>query len=458
MACLSPNSSEYDDIQAHNHAAVVSYLRSGAHGGTSDGLLGVEVEHFALFNDGSPVTYDGMKTTRDAMSTARGSAGGACDKSATAYGIRDLLEELAESYPEREYTAANDLVGLSNETGTITLEPAAQIEISLAPYCSITDIDKAYQLFYTQLSNILAKHDAHPENVGYHPTRKAFDLPLIPKERYHLMNEYFVNHVRLHGERMMRGSASLQVSVDYANEADGIRKLRIASALSPILAAIADNTRIFEAEENGTPIRRLDMWRYVSPGNCGIVPGVFQDGFGFAGYASWVLDNVPIFITRPAIHAVYNQAAKEAYADAPMSTHDIAHLLSMFWPDVRLKRVVEIRPADCIPPTCIAGYAALIKGLFYSETSRAAIENMLGVSGDIWPIDENSVEEARMSIERFGFDATPYGIALKDWEEELFRLARKALAAGERSYLDPLEAFACEKPWWQPNGALPRNN
>ncbi len=127
----------------------------------------------------------------------------------------------------------------------------------------------------------------------------------------------------------------------------------------------------------------------------------------------------------------------------------------MFWPDVRLKLFVEIRPADSLPEDCILGYAALIKGLFYSEASLQAIEKTLGVSPDAaktrgaWPLSEVDVEDGIVQIQTHGRDGLVYGKTLQAWEDHLFSLARAALDDEERLYLEPLEAFASTKPWWK---------
>ena len=127
----------------------------------------------------------------------------------------------------------------------------------------------------------------------------------------------------------------------------------------------------------------------------------------------------------------------------------------MFWPDVRLKRFVEIRPADSLPQEYLTGYAALIKGLFYSEESMRALEQELGVcqdaqGEDIWPLDEQAVEEAIDAIRSRGYEARFYGEkakSLRAWVELLFDLARAALPANERTYLEGIEAFALNKEW-----------
>lgn len=146
---------------------------------------------------------------------------------------------------------------------------------------------------------------------------------------------------------------------------------------------------------------------------------------------------------------MYKTAADEGYADAPMEKDDVEHLMSMFWPDVRLKRFVEIRPADCMPLPQVLGYAALIKGLFYSEASLAAIESTLGVEDDRWPLSSDDVSDAITSIQAHGFEGEVYGRKLADWEDTLFSLARETLPKDEAAYLSPLEEFAHDKPWWR---------
>jgi len=136
------------------------------------------------------------------------------------------------------------------------------------------------------------------------------------------------------------------------------------------------------------------------------------------------------------------------YADAPMREHDVEHLMSMFWPDVRLKHFVEIRPADSMPTELALGYTALIKGLFYSNRVLAVVEKMIGVSEDgTWPITEQSVEDAIVAIQRDGLAADVYGLSLGEWTDLLFSLAAAALPREERHYLAPLREFAASKPW-----------
>lgn len=429
------------NIREENRRRIVGYFESGAKGGRVRGMLGVELEHHVLTNDGDPVSYEPSKER---------------------VGVREVLSHLAEWYPQESFNSYRDLLGLIGDEGSVTLEPAAQLELSAAPYARVEDVRKAYEHFYARVERVLGPHGAHLEVLGYHPTRRAQQLTLIPKRRYDFMDAYF-EHIKSHGDRMMRASASTQVSVDFIDEADAVRKMRVASALAPILAAMADNTPVFEGEANNIPIRRLKLWREVDARRCGTVPGVFKDSFGFADYTDWLLSTPPIFITRPVadepegekLRPFFDVPAAEAYADAPVELSDIEHLVSMFWPDVRLKRFVEIRPADSMPLLPMLGYVALIKGIFYSEESLRAIECALGVSGatantrNAWPLGEEDVDDAIAQIQTHGFAGEAYGESLEAWERRLFSLARASLDSYESVYIDALEVFAVRKSFWR---------
>ncbi len=440
-----------------NRRRMIDYVRAGEKGSGGCGRLGLEVEHLVVGEDGGIVSFE----PRDGR-----------------IGVREVLARLADDYPTPSFNEQGDLLGVSGDDGAVTLEPAAQLEISIAPYERVGDVATAYRHFRSRADAMLAEGGARLCTCGYHPTHRAHEMTLIPKRRYAFMDEYFAR-IGSKGERMMRASASAQVSVDFADEVDAVRKLRLASALTPILAAIADNTQVFEARPNRVPLRRLQMWREVDDARCGVIPGVFDDGFGYDAYVDWLLRTPPIFVTRPAaadpngphLRPAYHAPTADVYADAPMDVADVEHVLSVFWPDARLKRFIEVRPADSLPEPCVLGYAALIKGLFYAEASLAAIERELQVDPAVaatrgaWPLTEADVERAIGAIQRHGHasdtgEEAPlcqvYGQPLGAWIDLLFRLAREALDDDERAYLAPLEAFAWDKPWWKPGEQAPQ--
>lgn len=428
------------ETETENLRRLVAFFESGAKRPADVGRLGVEVEHHVVAEDGTPISYE---PTRGRI------------------GVRDVMAHLSTWYPQQTFNAYRDLLGLMGEEGSVTLEPAAQLELSAAPYRSLSSIARAYRHFRERTDGFLSAYGAVMVARGYHPTRRAQELTLIPKQRYDFMDNYFAT-IGSHGDRMMRASASTQVSIDFSSEADAVRKIRVASTLTPILAAIADNTPVYEATPNHIPIRRLQLWREVDNLRCGTIPGIFQEGFGFDDYAAWLLRTPPIFVTRPAVNDPHGPRlrqfflapASEAYADTPLGGADVEHLVSMFWPDVRLKRFVEIRPADSLPEKQVLGYTALIKGIFYSNDSLAAIEEELGVDSraaatrGAWPISADDVQAAIDGVQAQGLDGLLYGKTLSYWESTLFDLAADALPSEERNLLLPLSTFARDKPWW----------
>ena len=139
---------------------------------------------------------------------------------------------------------------------------------------------------------------------------------------------------------------------------------------------------------------------------------------------------------------MYGQSAYEAYDDAPMTRADIEHVLSMFWPDVRLKNFVEIRPADSLPAPLMAGYAALVKGIFYSERSLCAIEQAFGATEGVWLLNDSSANQALEAIQRHGAEAVIYGKTLAEWQELIFEIADEALNEEDAAHLHDLVSFA----------------
>ena len=404
-----------------NRRVIADYLAQGSKGAAM-GSVGVEIEQFLLDEDGERVKYREKHGRLD---------------------VEGILERLCEFYPKARRTAAGAIMGCSRPSASITIEPSAQIEISIAPYASISEVEDEYGHFLFRLSQIIEPEGYSLAAFGYDPCGEALDCQLIPKPRYAFMDNYLRSLPGMHAERMMRSSASLQVSIDFADEADAVRKMRIATLLGPIFALVTDNAPVFEGRPNTSHIRRLSLWREVDPARCQVVPHLFDEGFGFERYADWILDTPPIFLLTPDEHFTGSATSRELYADRTMDTADVEHVLGMFWPDVRLKRYVEIRQADSLSQEPMMGYVALVKGLFYNESNLAILEGALGVEagGDVWPFSEASVEEAISAVEADGWSADVYGRPASEWAELLFALAPAGLGT-ESAYLEPLKDFA----------------
>jgi glutamate--cysteine ligase len=200
---IAPRNQSTDE----NRDRIVAYFAAGGkgHGADAQGGLGVELEHILVHQgSGAAVSYAGSN------------------------GVCELLENLSPLYPDewREEGVPNgSLLGLTDEGHTITLEPGSQVEISAAPMRRVAQVEAEYQLFRSRIDPLLSKMDIEFPMVGFHPTTAARDITLIPKFRYRCMGDY-LGAISYLSQGMMRTSSSLQVSIDYADEADAIRKYR----------------------------------------------------------------------------------------------------------------------------------------------------------------------------------------------------------------------------------------
>ena len=394
------------EMYDRNVDAIAAFIESGCIAG--EGALGIELEHIIVREDGSPVNYSGED------------------------GIQSVLEVLRGDYPQATYDAEGDLLGMARPGEAVTIEPAAQVELSAGPFHELASAKTCFERFEEKLCGVLAPKHGKLAKAGYHPTARATSLELIPKQRYEYMNRY-LGDVSPFGPCMMRGSASTQVSIDYTSAGDCVRKYRVASALTPILSLICDNSPIFESAPRTHRMVRTEIWQHCDPERCGIVPGAVEDGFSLRDYARWVYDTPAILV--PDGQGGWREDSRrfsEIYAARPMDRADIEHALSMVFPDVRLKTYLEIRPADAMPVPYVVAYAALVKGIFYCEMSLARVEELIG------GITTSDVERAKNSLQELGYAGEVYGRPAAEFADEVIAAARAGLSESERGFLEPL--------------------
>ena len=400
------SSTDGHSIRERNIAALAAYIESGAK--TTPGALGIELEHVIVREDGLPVPYSGTD------------------------GVQHVLEELRADYPDTTLDAEGDLLGVARPGEAVTIEPAAQIELSAGPFHELSAAKVCFERFEDTLDAALSPVHAKTAQVGYHPTARAMDMELIPKTRYACMNRY-LGAVSPFGPCMMRGSASTQVSIDYTDAADCLRKYRVASALVPVLSLICDNSPVFEGAPRAHKLVRTKIWQECDPDRCGIVPGAMSEGFSFYDYARWVYDTPAILV--PDEQGGWQEDARpfnEIYAQHLMTRSEVEHALSMVFPDVRLKTYLEIRPADAMPVPYVIAYAALVKGIFYCEESLKGAEKLIaGVS-------EADIAAAKGELMAHGYAAEVYRRPVSEIADALIELARTGLRVDEREYLKPL--------------------
>lgn len=401
------------EMYDRNVDAIAAFIESGCIAG--EGALGIELEHIIVREDGSPVNYSGED------------------------GIQSVLEVLRADYPQATYDAEGDLLGVARPGEAVTIEPAAQVELSAGPFHELASAQTCFERFEEKLCDVLAPKHGKLAKTGYHPTARATSLELIPKQRYEYMNRY-LGAVSPFGPCMMRGSASTQASIDYASIGDCIRKYRVASMLTPILSLICDNSPIFEGAPRTHHMVRTEIWQHCDPERCGIVPGAVEDGFSLRDYARWVYDTPAILV--PDGQGGWREDSRrfsEIYAARPMDRADIEHALSMVFPDVRLKTYLEIRPADAMPVPYVVAYAALVKGIFYCEESLTRVEELIG------GITTSDVERAKNSLQELGYAGEVYGRPAAEFADEVMAAARAGLSESERGFLEPLEELVATR-------------
>ena len=393
-----------------NIQALVDYFESGVK--TSCENVGIELEHTIVKNEGlAPVSYS------------------------EEHGVRWILEQLREQYPEA-LMDGDDLVGVARPGEAVTIEPAAQLEISAGPFGSLSEANAVLGRFEDTLAKIVGEQGMTALLLGYHPSAKATELELIPKRRYRFMNEY-LGAIGPFGPRMMRGSAATQVSIDYRSVDDCLRKMRLASILTPLLSLISDNALRYEGGLREHYLVRTEIWNECDPDRCGLVPGVLDPDFSLRRYAEYVLDTPAILVPDAQERwRATSQTFGEVYAETPMERADVEHALSMFFNDVRLKTYVEIRPADAMPVKYAVAYAALIKGIFYSE------HNLQSYLDTFATVTESDVADAKAALMQDGWNAEVYGRPVRELLEQVVTSAKLALSEEDHTFLEPLAALA----------------
>ena len=399
-------------IHDENVQAIVDYFKSGIKNAGDPPQLGVEIEHIVVGEHSAPISYS------------------------EEFGVRWILEQLAEDLPEKTFGDDGKLIGLAGGNKTLTLEPAAQLELSAGPYEYAPALRDDYEHFQHRLGEVTHGHDVRAFAIGYHPTTKADDLELIPKQRYRFMDAHFAK-IGPFGRCMMRGSAATQVSIDYYSVEDCLRKLRLASAIAPVLSLICDNSPVFEGEPRTHHMVRTEIWQKCDPARCGTVRGALDADFTLEQYAEYVLSTPAIFGYDDEGNAfATEQTFDELYADKAMAHDDVEHALSLFFNDARLKTYLEIRSADSMPIPYAEAYVTLIKGLFYSEASLDALDEL--TKG----VDEAAVEDARNALMADGYDAVVYGKPVTDIVDALFAMVHEAIPPVECTTVRPLEQLA----------------
>ena len=363
-------------------------------------------------------------------------------------GIRDLLMALTEFGWEPIIEGGN-VIAMKGDDGTVSLEPAGQLELSGAP---LENLHQTCAETGRHLSQVKAIGDRIGKaflGLGMWPDKTRAELPIMPKGRYDIMLRH-MPRVGTMGLDMMLRTCTIQVNLDYSSEADMVKKFRTSLALQPLATALFANSPFTEGKPNGFLSYRSHIWSDTDPARTGMLPFVFEDGFGYERYVDYMLDVPMYFVFRDG---KYIDAAGHSFRDflkgelsvlpgeRPRLSDWTDHLSTAF-PEVRLKSFLEMRGADGGPWSRICALPALWVGLLYDQGALDAAWDLV----KDW--DMEGREALRTAVPKLGLDAPlPGGGTLRKIAAEVIDISRSGLAArnclnaggdNETGYLEPL--------------------
>jgi glutamate--cysteine ligase len=354
------------------------------------------------------------------------------DRSPVAYGGPDGIRALLEGLRRFGWAPVLDdgnLVGLSQGKGAISLEPGGQFELSGAPVANLHQTCGEVHEHLRQVSVVARELGLGLFGLGFHPTARREDVPWMPKGRYAVMRHYMPLKGAF-GLDMMLRTCTVQVNLDFESEADMVRKLRMSLALQPVAAALFANSPFLEGKPSGYLSYRSHVWTDVDPDRTGLLPFVFEEGFGFETYVDYMLDVPMYFVYRDGR---YIDAAGQSFRDFlsgrlpalpgewPTLSDWNDHLTTVF-PEVRLKRYLEMRGADGGPWRRLCALPALWTGLFYDRQSLGAAVDLVAD----WTRAER--DQLRVQVPRLGLQAPFRGGTVQEIARIMVRLAREGLS------------------------------
>ena len=392
--------------------------------------IGTEHEKFAFTLEGHrPVPYEGPR------------------------GIRALLEGMQHLLGWQPIMEGENIIGLFDVTGggAISLEPGGQFELSGAPVETVHQTSTELQVHLAQLREVAQPLGIGFLGLGMSPKWSLAETPMMPKRRYRIMTRYMPK-VGRYGLDMMYRTCTVQTNLDFSSEADMVKKMRVGLALQPIATAIFANSPFTEGKPNGFLSFRSEIWRDVDNQRAGMLPFVFEDGMGFERWVDYALD-VPMYFVKRGDE--YIDVAGESFRallagrldsmqGERATLSDWSNHLTTIFPEVRLKRFIEVRGADSGPWRRLPALPAFWVGLLYDDASLDAAWDLV----KSWSAQER--QQLRDDVPRRGFNAVVRGASVLDLARVCVDIARHGLARRDRNdvngcdetrYLEPIDEY-----------------
>lgn len=391
---------------------LVDYLAAG-NKSKDKWRIGTEHEKFPFYVDGhAPVPYGGDR------------------------GIRAILEGMQQKLGWDPIIDAGRIIGLVEPTGqgAISLEPGGQFELSGAPLETIHQTCREGNAHLAQVREIAEPLGIRFLGLGGSPKWTLAETPKMPKSRYEIMTRYMPK-VGTKGLDMMYRTCTIQVNLDFSSEADMRRKMQVSLKLQPLSTALFANSPFTDGKPNGLQSWRGDIWRDTDNQRSGLLPICFSPDFSFADYVEWALDVPMYFIIRDGqyhdmTHMTFRQfmdgKARGSVPDGLATMGDWANHLSTLFPDVRLKRFLEMRGADGGPWRRICALPAFWVGLLYDDEALDAAETLTAN----WSFEE--VRGMRDAVPVEGISAVFRNRTLREVAREVLAISRAGLKRRNR--------------------------
>ncbi|KIC11894.1 glutamate--cysteine ligase [Leisingera sp. ANG-M1] len=344
--------------------------------------------------------------------------------------IQAVLEGLRDAHGWAPLIEGDNLIGLTKDGANISLEPGGQLELSGAPLETIHETCDEVNAHLRDVKDIADKIGVGFIGLGAAPVWSHEDMPLMPKGRYKLMDGY-MQQVGTMGTTMMRRTCTVQVNLDFSSEADMVQKLRVALALQPVATALFANSPFLNGKPNGHKSWRARVWRDLDADRTGMLPFVFEEGFGFEAWVEYALDVPMYFVYRNgeyinALGMSFRDFLKGELPALPGETptlSDWADHLTTIFPEARIKKFIEMRGADGGPWRRLCALPAFWVGLTYDQSALDAAWDL--VKG--W--DEETREALRVAASEQGLQAKVGGIDMHELAREVVAISESGLKA-----------------------------
>ncbi len=346
--------------------------------------------------------------------------------------VLGVLKDLVTTFGWRAEGERPDgpIIALLRGTTSITLEPGGQLELSGAALTDIHQVCIEFRKHLAEITPSSTEMNIRWLGIGFHPLAKREDLPWVPKDRYKIMREYLPTRGK-YGLDMMLRTSTVQANYDYTGEVDAMRKLKVSLKLAPLTTAIFANSPWVEGKPHGGPSYRAKVWLDVDNARAGLVENVWKDGAKYEDYVEWALD-AGMFLVKhdgkifPNTGQTFRSFLKDGFQGEKALLSDWQTHLNTLFPEVRLKRTIEVRGADAQSSRLACALPALWTGIFYDQKALAEAEEM---TRD-WTYAE--VKASRAFIGERGL-ATPFrNGTFRELAERMFEISEGGLARRAR--------------------------